>query len=387
MATNVFKTELAVGVLLLASSGRAVENPYQDIYQRSVQQMGVPDSLGESIPDSTAAQLNKTILLVAAGSKTCSQRCSTTCSTSCTTTKGCSSNCKKQTDGCGGGSSRLTEPPPSPRPPARIPDAAPQGESTTRRSASNSFTGRVVEVIEGDLISLVKADATKVKIRLAGIDAPEIGQAFGDKAKKLLSEKLLDQKVTVILRGSGDRGGAAIGSVYFGVRWINSEMVEEGMAWCLKASPPELDSSDNRKVAKCEETARTGKVGLWATKDPVPPWEYRQNGGGGVANASSRSTQSKGETASIRAEEEPTQDITDRVTKLQRQFTDSTGVFRVDGTVVSFASESVLLVRKDNKQVVKVPISRLSAEDQAWLKQNEGYINQNGALVLKHLQK
>jgi len=35
-------------------------------------------------------------------SATCSQRCSTTCSKSCTTTRGCSSSCKKQTDGCGG---------------------------------------------------------------------------------------------------------------------------------------------------------------------------------------------------------------------------------------------------------------------------------------------
>ena len=41
------------------------------------------------------------------------------------------------------------------------------------------LTGRVVKVQDGDTITVLDANHVQYKIRLAGIDAPEMHQAFG----------------------------------------------------------------------------------------------------------------------------------------------------------------------------------------------------------------
>lgn len=82
-------------------------NPYEDLCSSNIKGMSAPDAvpLEDPAPKSVAKPM-----VLAATSKTCSQRCSTTCSASCTTTRGCSSNCKSQTDGCSGSRSVAVPP-------------------------------------------------------------------------------------------------------------------------------------------------------------------------------------------------------------------------------------------------------------------------------------
>jgi len=96
------------------------ENAYENLYTQNMKGMAKPDivSLVDSEPGTVSAQ---PVLLASTSSKTCSQRCSTTCSSSCTTTRGCSSSCKKQTDGCGGGGGNESTAPLTIKPPAAIP--------------------------------------------------------------------------------------------------------------------------------------------------------------------------------------------------------------------------------------------------------------------------
>ena len=55
-------------------------------------------------------------------------------------------------------------------------------------ASAATLTGRVVGVHDGDTITVLDADNTQYKIRLAGIDAPEHGQPYGANAKKALSD-------------------------------------------------------------------------------------------------------------------------------------------------------------------------------------------------------
>jgi endonuclease YncB( thermonuclease family) len=55
------------------------------------------------------------------------------------------------------------------------------------------LTGRAVGVHDGDTITVLDANKTQRKIRLAGIDAPELKQAFGNRAKKNLAELAFDK--------------------------------------------------------------------------------------------------------------------------------------------------------------------------------------------------
>ena len=54
-------------------------------------------------------------------------------------------------------------------------------------SFAAELTGLVVGVSDGDTITVLTVDKTPYKIRLAGIDAPESRQAFGQASKQHLS--------------------------------------------------------------------------------------------------------------------------------------------------------------------------------------------------------
>ena len=52
---------------------------------------------------------------------------------------------------------------------------------------AGAFSGKVVGVHDGDTITVLRADKSQVSVRLNQIDAPELGQAFGQAAKKALA--------------------------------------------------------------------------------------------------------------------------------------------------------------------------------------------------------
>ena len=62
---------------------------------------------------------------------------------------------------------------------------------------AETVTGRVVGVADGDTITVLDADKMQHKIRLAGIDAPEKKQSFGNRSKESLSELAYDKTVIV----------------------------------------------------------------------------------------------------------------------------------------------------------------------------------------------
>ena len=59
--------------------------------------------------------------------------------------------------------------------------------------------GKVVGVADGDTITVLDDTKTQHKIRLAGIDAPEKGQAFGQVSKQSMVSQAAGQAVTVEL--------------------------------------------------------------------------------------------------------------------------------------------------------------------------------------------
>ena len=53
--------------------------------------------------------------------------------------------------------------------------------------SAETLTGRVVGVHDGDTLTLLVVGNQQVKVRLAGIDAPELAQPYGQQAKQLLN--------------------------------------------------------------------------------------------------------------------------------------------------------------------------------------------------------
>ena len=85
---------------------------------------------------------------------------------------------------------------------------------------AETITGRVVGVADGDTITVLDAGKVQHKIRLAGIDAPEKKQAFGQRSKESLSELAYDKTVEVEI-SKRDRYGRQIGKVLVNGRDVN----------------------------------------------------------------------------------------------------------------------------------------------------------------------
>lgn len=132
------------------------------------------------------------------------------------------------------------------------------------------FTGQVVGVLDGDTIEVLHNKKAQ-RIRLQGIDCPEKGQPFGNKAKEATSDLLFAKRVTVESHGQ-DKYQRTLGDVILSDgTHVNRELVAEGWCWWYRKYAPE-----DLILAALEAAARAAQKGLWVGPNPVPPWEWRK---------------------------------------------------------------------------------------------------------------
>ncbi|MEO8655338.1 MAG: thermonuclease family protein [Ramlibacter sp.] len=133
----------------------------------------------------------------------------------------------------------------------------------------------MVGVADGDTITVLDGQRQQHKIRLAGIDAPEKRQDFGNRAKQSLSALAYRQQV-IVETGKTDRYGRLISKVIVNGHDVNLEQVRRGMAWHYKAYEREQVPADRGAYTAAEDAARASRAGLWAMPSPIPPWEFRR---------------------------------------------------------------------------------------------------------------
>jgi endonuclease YncB( thermonuclease family) len=139
---------------------------------------------------------------------------------------------------------------------------------------AEDYVGRIVGVMDGDTVDLLTDSRELIRVRLSGIDAPEKRQAFGNVAKKALSDLTFHRRVEI----SGhkrDRWGRVVGKVTASGIDANLQMVKRGLAWHYKKYQKEQPLEDRQVYAEAELAAKSKHLGLWADKEPVPPWEFR----------------------------------------------------------------------------------------------------------------
>lgn len=144
------------------------------------------------------------------------------------------------------------------------------------RSATQTglLVGTVVGVTDGDTITVLDDQKTQHKIRLAGIDAPEKSQPFGQQSKEYLSSLVFDHRVTVET-GKQDRYRRTVGKVIIDGRDANLAQVVAGMAWHYKKYEGEQSPSDRLLYADAEREAREVRRGLWQSGFAIQPWVWR----------------------------------------------------------------------------------------------------------------
>lgn len=140
-------------------------------------------------------------------------------------------------------------------------------------SRAETLSGVVAVVVDGDTI-LFKPDTYRaasrafLRVRLAGIDAPEADQPHGVAATRALKDMALQQAVTLNVVGI-DRYGRKLGRLFIGARSINAELVRRGHAWAWSRGVGE-------PLRALEDEARRAGIGLWQDPAPVAPWAWRR---------------------------------------------------------------------------------------------------------------
>jgi len=76
---------------------------------------------------------------------------------------------------------------------------------------AETLTGVVTDIADGDTLTILDSSKRQIKIRLAGIDAPEKGQPFGNRSKDNLA-KLVFNKTVMVEAEKRDRYGRTVGN-------------------------------------------------------------------------------------------------------------------------------------------------------------------------------
>ncbi len=150
----------------------------------------------------------------------------------------------------------------------------------------------MTHVTDGDTLWVRPASGGKpVRIRIDGVDAPEICQPYGIASRKALAARLANQSVTV-QSASRDNFGRLLarvntqGAVLKGVNSkpnakphlkgsadVGEWLVREGHAWSYRYR------RDGGPYAKQQAAAQAARKGLFSSSRPEEPREFRKRHG------------------------------------------------------------------------------------------------------------
>lgn len=143
----------------------------------------------------------------------------------------------------------------------------------TSAGATPAYSARVISIPDGDTLWVQpEAGGARQKLRLQGMDAPEICQRGGvaarDALRALVAQRMLKVQVKYM-----DDYGRGLAHVEVDGRDVAAVMVQQGQAW----------SSRWRRslgpYAVEESVARQTKAGLFAEPYPELPRDFRQRHG------------------------------------------------------------------------------------------------------------
>lgn len=136
--------------------------------------------------------------------------------------------------------------------------------------SAQMLRGNVVKISDGDTFTLLLNGNEQVRVRIDGIDAPEKGQAFGNRAKEYLSSLIWGEIITVCVSKT-DRYGRSIGKVSTPIiEDVGLEMIKAGYAWQYR------DYNNDKSYSAAENNARKLLKGLWQDRNPIRPQDFRK---------------------------------------------------------------------------------------------------------------
>lgn len=144
-------------------------------------------------------------------------------------------------------------------------------------SYSQTVKGVVIKCYDGDTYAIKLEDSTKIKVRVIGIDCPEIVgystklQPYGDSATIFVKEMLLNKNVEVVIK-SKDVYGRYLAKILIDSVDISYLLLNKGLATYNSTSIIE----DRHNLKKVKNTAKRNKIGIWSKNDFITPKKWRK---------------------------------------------------------------------------------------------------------------
>ncbi len=151
---------------------------------------------------------------------------------------------------------------------------------TRQLSASGNWAeAKVMSCHDGDTCRVELSKALTIKIRLAGIDTPEMGdrqrkpQPFAIEARDFLSSQIVGKQVQ-LRQIALDRYNRPVVEVKVANKIINLALLKKGLAEVYKKSGTDLDKVS---YLKAEAAAKKLKIGIWNLKNYQTPYQFRKS--------------------------------------------------------------------------------------------------------------
>lgn len=131
-------------------------------------------------------------------------------------------------------------------------------------SAQDTIIGVIKSVHDGDTFTFLSDKGETYKLRLRGIDCPELKQELGVNAREY-AKQYVGKGVAVLYKT--DKYKRHIADVFSGGIWINRELVRKGLAIAYMNKDVE--------IIKAESEAKEHSRGVWGLSNFITPADYR----------------------------------------------------------------------------------------------------------------
>jgi endonuclease YncB( thermonuclease family) len=137
-------------------------------------------------------------------------------------------------------------------------------------SINTEIKSQDIQITDGDTIKI-----NGEKIRFSGIDTPELKQdcikenikrSCGLKAKKILTEKIGNNKVICLMEGK-DQYNRTLAECFVNNESLSSFLVRSGYAFAYRRY--------SKKFIKDEDYAKSKNLGMWSMEFDYP-WDWRR---------------------------------------------------------------------------------------------------------------
>lgn len=156
--------------------------------------------------------------------------------------------------------------------------------------AGQALEGLSLDVQDGDTFVFRSDSGQRLRIRVAGIDAPEKNQPYADRSRQHLRELFRERrlKVAPIKQDVFGRTVARIEVQQQDGATVDAALaqLEAGLAWHFKRYKADQTRDEFVRYAQAEREARAARIGLWTEPEPQAPWVFRAaNRSGGTARS------------------------------------------------------------------------------------------------------